>query len=100
MRGLVEIKMQIVCHGTSSRLRKRALKDQTYSLKDMLIDGRKLETSTAQASGIAEQVKRLEVNEVRGRPTEKHCFNCGFEYPHTNGPCPARSVRNMLSLRY
>ena len=87
-----EIKMQIVCHGTSSRLRKRALKDQTYSLKDMLIDGRKLETSTAQASGMAEQVKRLEVNEVRGRPTEKHCFNCGFEYPHTNGPCPARSA--------
>ena len=43
-----EIKMQIVCNGTSSRLRKRALKESDYSLKDMLIDGRKSETSNAQ----------------------------------------------------
>ena len=32
-----EIKMQIVCNGTSSRLRKRALRDATYSLENMLI---------------------------------------------------------------
>ena len=31
-----EIKMQIVCNGTSSRLRKKALKESNYSLKDML----------------------------------------------------------------
>ena len=50
-----EIKMQIVCNGTSSRLRKRAFRDATYSLENMLIDGRKAETSTAQATGIEAQ---------------------------------------------
>ena len=44
--------MQIVCNGTSSRLRKRALRDATYSLENKLIDGRKAETSTAQAIGL------------------------------------------------
>ena len=35
-----EIKMQIVCNCTSSQLRKKALKESDYSLKDMLIDSR------------------------------------------------------------
>ena len=44
-----EIKMQIVCKGTSSRLRKKALRDPKYTLSDMLLDGRQTESSTAQA---------------------------------------------------
>ena len=59
-----EIKMQIVCNGTSSRLRKKALKESNYSLKDMLIDGRKSETCSAQASGMEEKFKDVQLNQV------------------------------------
>ena len=47
--------MKIVTSGTSSRLRKKALQDPSYTLANMLIDGRKYETSSAQAEGIEEQ---------------------------------------------
>ncbi|XP_028411669.1 uncharacterized protein K02A2.6-like [Dendronephthya gigantea] len=84
-----EIKMQIVCNGTSSRLRKKALKESNYSLKDMLIDGRKSETSIAQASGMEEKFKDVQLNQVEKRPAEAMCYNCGFAYPHGDRPCPA-----------
>ena len=83
-----EIKMQIVCHGTSSRLRKRALKDQKYTLTDMLIDGRKAETSTAQASSMDEQLKECQINEVTSK---RKCYFCGFDYPHVDRQCPAKN---------
>ena len=44
----LEIKMRIVCNGTSTRLRKQALRLEDYSLQDMTIDGRKTETSKVQ----------------------------------------------------
>ena len=34
-----EIEQQIIMAGTSSRIRKRALRDPTYTLKDILVDG-------------------------------------------------------------
>ena len=83
-----EIKMQIVCNGTSSRLRKRALRDADYSLRDMLVDGRKVEISTAQASGIDEQLKELQVNEIK--TSSRKCYCCGLGYPHNDRPCPAK----------
>ncbi len=36
-----EIKMQIVCNGTSTRLRRKALRDENYTLENMIVDGRK-----------------------------------------------------------
>lgn len=84
-----EIKMQIVCNGTSSRLRKKALKERDYSLKDMLIDGRKSETSNAQASGMEEKFKGVHLNQIRTKSTTSTCYNCGFAYPHSDRPCPA-----------
>ena len=89
-----EIKMQIVTNGTSSRLRKKALQDPKYSLANMLIDGRKYETSSAQAVGIEEQFKTREnINAMAmTTPTEKNCYYCGFKYPHDNQPCPAKSA--------
>ena len=77
-----EIKMHIVCNGTSSRLRKKALKESDYSLRDMLIDGRKFETSNAQASGMEEKIKDVQLNQVEEKPTTPKCYNCGFAYPH------------------
>ena len=71
-----EIKMQVVCNGTSSRLRKRALRDADYSFKDMLVDGRKAEISTAQASAIEEQFKELQVNEIK--TSSRKCYYCGM----------------------
>ena len=89
-----EIKMQIVTNGTSSRLRKKALQDPKYSLANMLIDGRKYETSSAQAVGMEEQFKTREnINATAmATPTEKKCYYCGFKYPHGNQPCMPSEV--------
>ena len=86
-----EIKMQIVCNGTSSRLRKKALKESDYSLKDMLIDGRKSETSNAQANGMEEKIKDAQLNKLEKTLTKSKCYNCGFAYPHLDRPCPAEN---------
>ena len=36
-----EIEQQIITAGTSSRIRKKALRDPTYDLKAILLDGRR-----------------------------------------------------------
>ena len=82
-----EIKMQIVYNGKSARLRRKALLEPDYKLSDMLIDGRKAEMSSAQASGMEESFQELHVKEIR---TENTCYKCGFSYPHRNKPCPAK----------
>ena len=99
-----EIKMQIVTNGTSSRLRKKALQDPTYTLTNMLIDGRKYETSSAQADGIEEQFKTKPQENINttttATPTKKKCYYCGFDYPHENRPCPAKnSVCNHCGVK-
>ena len=95
-----EIKMQIVCNGTSSRLRKRALRDATYSLENMLIDGRKAETSTAQATGIEAQQQPHEVRRIHQQRANKTCYFCGLAYPDGDKPCPAKdSVCNSCGNR-
>ena len=90
-----EIKMQIVTNGTSSRLRKKALQDPTYTLTNMLIDGRKYATSSAQADGIEEQFKTKPNENINtttiATPTKKKCYYCGFDYPHEKRPCPAKN---------
>ena len=82
-----EIKMQLVCNGTSSRLRRKALRDPSYKLEDMLIDGRKTEVSSAQASEMEETFQALEIKDVS---TRNSCYKCGFSFPHKGKPCPAR----------
>ena len=47
-----EIEQQIIMAGTSSRIRKKALRDPTYVLKDILVDGKRDEQSAYQARGI------------------------------------------------
>ena len=47
-----EIEQQILVGGTSSRIRKRAIRDPKYTLKDMLVDGLRDEISTYQSREI------------------------------------------------
>ena len=91
-----EIEEQIIIGGRSSKIRKRALRDPTFDLKAMLIEGRRDEQSTF-------QTKEIESKETKGGETnrlaQQHgnnisnykstCKNCGREFPH-KGACPAR----------
>ena len=47
-----EIGQQIIMAGTSSRIRKRALRDSTYTLKDILVDGQQHEQSSYQVRDV------------------------------------------------
>ena len=96
--------MQIVTNGTSSRLRKKALQDPAYTLTNMLIDGRKYATSSAQADGIEEQFKakpKVNINTTTmATRTKKKCCYWGFHYSHENRPCPAKnSVCNYCEVQ-
>ena len=72
-----EIEEQILIEERPSRIRKRALRDPDFSLKDMLIDGTRDETNNYQEKdieskeGYAENTNRLETN------PKKTCHNCG-----------------------
>ena len=57
-----EIEEQIIIGGRSSRIRKRALRDPDYSLKDMLLDGRRDETSMYQAKDIESKEEKERKN--------------------------------------
>ena len=91
-----EIFLQIVTHGTSSRLRKKALRDPKYTLKEMLLECQRDETSTQQASSIESNIgPKQELHRViHSQPqkravNDKQCRQCGGSYPHKNQPCPA-----------
>jgi len=89
-----EIKSHIVVSCLSSRLRRRALRED-MDLKALLDYGRGLEMSDKQAKGIEEQEKLAKVAEVQavreGKPKSenKKCYRCGENYPHKGRPCPA-----------
>ena len=55
----------------------------------MLVDGRKVETSSAQASGIEESFQDMQVDQLQQHPT---CYHCGFDFPHKDQKCPACTV--------
>ena len=94
-----EIMLQIVLKGSSSRLRKQALHDPKMTLKDLLIAGRQLEMSSFEAANIEqkqseqEEVCAIRKNTRQPCPQSRNtslCRNCGGEWPHENGNCPAR----------
>ena len=91
-----EIEEQIIIGGRSSKIRKQALRDPTFDLKAMLIEGRRDEQSTFQTK----EIKSKETKDGETNKLEQHyrnnnsnckstCKNCGREFPH-KGPCPAR----------
>lgn len=97
-----EIKSQIIQGCSSTRLRRKALREE-LSLDDLIKAARALELSESQASQIENST--AETNAVTRRKykprkqqqqfvkMEKHrntkCRNCGNEYPHKNAKCPA-----------
>ena len=93
-----EIEQQIITAGTSSRIRKKALRDPTYDLKAILLDGRRDEQSTCQARDIESKDKgNEEVNKVNN--TAKTCRNCGGMYPHVAN-CPAKNKQCKSCGKY
>ena len=83
-----EIEQQIITAGTSTRIRKKALRDPTYDLKAILLDGRRAEQSSYQARDMESQGQRptgiQKVNTM-----SQTCRNCGGTYPHEQ-QCPAQ----------
>jgi len=90
-----EIEEQIIIAGTSSRIRKNALKDPKYTLKDMLLDGRRSETSQFQAREIESQdaltatAHHVKTQSIADKTKQQRCGYCGGQFPH-KGTCPAR----------
>ena len=104
-----QLKSQIILGCLSSRLRRRALRESALSLDQLLDIGRAMEISEKQASSIEKTAEREEFFEVnrteretrqgrqgqRKRDTfnmnsSRKCFNCGNDYPHIDGTCPAK----------
>ena len=86
-----EIEQQIVVGGISSRIRRRALRDPTYDLKQMLLDGRREEMSSFQTREIeSNENTAAVVHPFKSVNKEgKKCYTCGGDYPH-KGECPAK----------
>ena len=77
--------VQIVLYGTSSRLRKQALRDPKVTLETPLITGRQLEGSHIQARHVEEKVHIVEQDSPviqalndsrRTRTVANRCQNC------------------------
>ncbi|XP_060556789.1 uncharacterized protein K02A2.6-like [Ruditapes philippinarum] len=98
-----EIKSQIIQGCTSTRLRRKALRDD-LTLDSLIKEARTLELSDQQASEIEGQAKYDVVNAMKSRQRknqkaqkerrrhiikESICRYCGYEYPHKSGKCPA-----------
>ena len=77
------------------------MKDPKYSLKEMLVDGRKFEMSVAQAEGIEENFEtKAPVKEIKAK--QQKCYYCGFtcNYPHPTRQCPAKkSLCNKCRIK-
>ena len=91
-----EIEEQIIIGGRSSRIRKRALRDPAYTLKEMLIDGRRDETSSYQAKDIESRVEETPVanrfhvqRSKSANSQQRKCYSCGGAWPHEQ-QCPAK----------
>ena len=71
--------VQIVIGGKSSRLRKQALRDPKYSLKDLMLNARREETSKVQAAEIEGNLDGQALNafntETSPGKNNKTCFN-------------------------
>ena len=99
-----EVEQQVIVGGRSSGIRRKALRDPNYTLKDMLVDGRAKESSTLQSKEIEGNfIKEETVENVTQRKktfiTDKKCFNCGGEFPHIK-QCPAKGKQCEICLRF
>ena len=70
------------------KIRRRALRDPTFDLKAMLLEGRRDQQSKYQAQQIESKVEPT-VGETNKLEQGNKCRNCGREYPHSSA-CPAK----------
>ena len=87
-----ELEEQIIIGGTSSRIRKQALRDPKYDLKAMLLDGRRDEISQFQSKEIESQKferRAEETNQIVAAKSTQKCRNCG-KASHQGTVCPAK----------
>ena len=87
-----ELEEQIIIGGTSSRIRKQALRDPKYDLKAMLLDGRRDEISQFQSKEIESQKSERraeETNQIVAAKSTQKCRNCG-KASHQGTVCPAK----------
>ena len=89
-----EIEEQIIIGGLSSRIRKKALREPEYKLRDMLLDGRRNEMSEFQAKDIESKDEQPITNRVRADTQQRNnkaskCGNCGGAW-HPKDKCPAQ----------
>jgi hypothetical protein len=82
-----EVEQQIIMAGTSSPIRKKALRDPDYTLRDILLDGRRDEQSRYQARDI--ESKGQTDDRLAPLQSTRKCYSCGGAYPH-HGSCPAK----------
>ena len=104
--------LHIVLNGTSSHLRKQALRDCGMTLQQLLLLGRHDEMSQFQAADIEgreaedfhfiRKKKGSTQRQTSHKSARKTCNNCGGEWPHQNGPCPAsgQTCRNFQKLNH
>ena len=95
-----EIKLQIVTNGTSTHLRKKALRDPDFTLKQMLEEGQRVEASTQQTTEIENNLGAAanQVNFVKGRnnqPTKS--AEIVVEHTHTI-PAAQPKARNVINV--
>ena len=100
-----EILSQVIQHCSSSRFRRRALREPNKSLTEILDIGRTLELTDKHAASMENEsisaVRYSKKQQTKQRYTlanhketaqdldpKKTCNNCGGAYPHS-GPCPA-----------
>ena len=89
-----EIMLQIVTGGTSSWLRKLALRDPKLTLADLLLAGRRAEMSTYQAAEMEQRMDNVHAVKAQSFKHNSHtkaakCRNCGGPFPHKDKPCSA-----------
>ena len=107
-----ESMLHIVLNGTSSHLRKQALRDCGMTLQQLLLLGCHDEMSQFQAADIEgreaedfdfiRKKKGSTQRQTSHKSARKTCNNCGGEWPHQNGPCPAsgQTCRNFQKLNH
>ena len=87
-----EIDEQIIIGGASSKIRKRALRDPSFNLAALLLEGRRDEQSAFQAKDIestSTDSVTTTFDEIDALSSPAKCRNCGGSFPHKE-PCPAK----------
>jgi hypothetical protein len=89
-----ELKSAIIQNCSSKRLRRYALREEALTLDNLLAKARSFEASETQATGIEKNLPTVteSLNHVHLSKSSGNgkCRQCGLNWPHKTGPCPAK----------